>query len=292
MRMSQARRVTATFAIDRHTLTVATAHGVAAPSSSSAYDYGTAVSPRVTGTVTSGGTQNVCRGWAMTGNAPLIGGATNFAMVVTNDAALTWLWNTNYWLDVLAGPNGRVEATNGWQAAGSRATALAVADRYHHFARWVGTANSTQNPLPLSMGQTHRVTAQFEENVATNHTPQSWLAQYGLTNGTWDFEAMADRDGDGMAAWEEFIAGTCPTNRNASFEFFGIVRPGTNLMQVIDWPTVAGRRYTVYGSTNLFGGPWVALYSMDGGGVLRFTNRVQRLGPGYFRLGVRLNGVK
>ncbi|MCF7863664.1 MAG: glycoside hydrolase family 127 protein, partial [Kiritimatiellales bacterium] len=41
-------------------------------------------------------------------------------------------------------------------------------------------------------------------------TPYGWLLQYGLTN--YDTDAMADVDGDGLLSWQEYVAGTDPTD--------------------------------------------------------------------------------
>jgi hypothetical protein len=56
------------------------------------------------------------------------------------------------------------------------------------------------------------VTANFEANYTTNRpTPEAWLAQYGVTS---EFEqsSLEDADRDGLANWQEYIAGTDPTN--------------------------------------------------------------------------------
>ncbi len=57
----------------------------------------------------------------------------------------------------------------------------------------------------------HTLTASFTALLAARGTPQWWLAQYGWTN---DFTGaeLGDQDGDGVATWREFLAGTNPTN--------------------------------------------------------------------------------
>ncbi len=59
----------------------------------------------------------------------------------------------------------------------------------------------------------------FEAILATNSVPTWWLAQFGWTNNC-DAAALADTDGDSLAAWEEYFAGTSPTNPNTDGDQF------------------------------------------------------------------------
>ena len=71
--------------------------------------------------------------------------------------------------------------------------------------------NSTTTNFTWSNVQTSGVlAATFTNQVATNNTPYSWLAGYGLTN--YNTDAAADQDGDGLTAWQEYLADTNPTN--------------------------------------------------------------------------------
>jgi hypothetical protein len=90
--------------------------------------------------------------------------------------------------------------------------------------------------------------ATFIEQVAADPagTPYAWLAQYGLTN--FDVDAVADQDMDGLPAWQEYIAGTDPTNTASSFR---VVESPRN---VLNWNAASGRIYSVYWSTNLLSG--------------------------------------
>jgi hypothetical protein len=79
--------------------------------------------------------------------------------------------------------------------------------------------------------------------TTTNGTPYPWLDQYGLT----DYEAddVLDQDADGLLTWQEYIAGTVPTNKASSF----IVTQSP--ADVLNWTAVPGRVYSVYWSTDL-----------------------------------------
>ena len=83
---------------------------------------------------------------------------------------------------------------------------------------------------------------------AMDRPPDNWLVDYGLsTNGSADF---VDTDGDGANNWQEYHAGTDPTNENSVFEFNHVTAgdPGSS---VFEWNTVSGKQYVVMASTNL-----------------------------------------
>ena len=82
------------------------------------------------------------------------------------------------------------------------------------------------------------------------NTPYWWLAQYGLTN--YDEDAMADVDGDGLLTWQEYVAGTDPTNMASVFQISGI--EATPQGTVIRWPSVSNRFYDLDWTTNLLDG--------------------------------------
>jgi hypothetical protein len=228
--MTQARSIVANFAIDQHTLQIASLYGVAVPGVGFyTNDYGTTLTNRVSDQQTVGTTQYVCTGWAMTGNAPFSGTATNLTMTVTNDAVLAWTWTTNYWLAPAAGPNGSVNVAAGWRALGSNVTITATASNYYHFGAWGGDTGGctiASNQITAQMDGARAILANFSANVATNNTPHWWLAQYGLPLN--DAGALYD-DGDGMLAWEEYIADTDPTNALSVLEVTNIVFESGNV---------------------------------------------------------------
>jgi len=59
------------------------------------------------------------------------------------------------------------------------------------------------------------LTAEFEADRAARGTPEWWLAQHGLTNDSPDHEELTDSDGDGLAAWQEFVADTNPNQADS-----------------------------------------------------------------------------
>jgi len=190
--------------------------------------YGAALTNSVTSPVPDGTmTQYVNLGWTMTGNDPQLGYTNSMLMNQTNSAVLTWQWKTQYSLIAGSDLHGQVSATNGWWDAGSTTVVSAASDVYYMFSQWTGTMSSTNNPLIVMMNQAHSLVGLFAANLATNGVPQAWLASYGLTNRTWDEEAMDDQDKDKMPTWQEWIADTVPTNPKSCLAFTAINYQGS-----------------------------------------------------------------
>ncbi|OGV42513.1 MAG: hypothetical protein A2X46_04385 [Lentisphaerae bacterium GWF2_57_35] len=89
--------------------------------------------------------------------------------------------------------------------------------------------------------------ANLMEDTDADHIPDAWEWQYygHVTNVTPFF----DSDGDACGAFAEFIAGTDP---HSASSFFGMAN--TRKVQannVLTWPSVEGRVYTLHRTTNL-----------------------------------------
>ena len=134
------------------------------------------------------------------------------------------------------------------------------------------------------------VVAQVRPLLASNAVPRWWLAQ---RNSAWtnDFDGAAggDPDGDGMATWQEYLAGTDPTNRDSAFRIaVQAVMGGTN---VLTWLSPCSDPslppFGVERSTNLAAG-WVramdvAPRSGDGTNVWR-DRASPAVGPAFYRV--------
>ena len=86
-------------------------------------------------------------------------------------------------------------------------------------------------------------------DVNGNGIPDWWEIWYfGSTSG---FNASDDSDGDGMINWQEFVAGTSPTNSGSLLKVTSAGAPAPTNGYVIVWPSVQGRLYTIERSVAL-----------------------------------------
>ena len=235
-------------------LTVASPYGVTIPvSGTHSFDEGTVTNLSVSSPVDNGTTQYVCTGWTLAGQEPASGTGSSFALTVTNNAALTWTWGTNYWVEALAGADGSI-ASPGWIAAGTTIDIIPNADTYYEFAGWTGDASGTDNPLQLLVDGPKSVTATYTETLTANTgTPHWWLAQID-PNYTNDFEAAAtdNFEGDDFSNWEEYVAGFNPTQMN-SRNIMEIIEDASG-QRTMSWPGDPDRRYTILWGTDIIGG--------------------------------------
>ncbi|HEV2208190.1 MAG TPA: IPT/TIG domain-containing protein [Verrucomicrobiae bacterium] len=118
----------------------------------------------------------------------------------------------------------------------------------------------------------------------------AWLASYGLpSDGSADY---LDSDGDGMNNWQEYIAGTIPTNASSVFKIVGgQVISGAGF--IVRWLSASNRLYDVSRASNLSAGA-SAFVPLPGGTNLlttppqnTWTDSVLRAaGPSFYRIRV------
>ena len=145
----------------------------------------------------------------------------------------------------------------------------------------------------------HTLAATFSPSLATNNTPMWWLYQAN-TNWHTNFNAAAlgDYYQDGALTWEEYIAGTHPTNPESVFK---LDITSTDGLTVLSFPTIAPtpqyevqeRQYTIEAGTNLlpnFGWQeipdWIHIPGL--GQTVVYTNGNSSSG-GVFRVKVNLS---
>jgi PKD repeat protein len=123
-------------------------------------------------------------------------------------------------------------------------------------------------------------------------SPQSlisyaWLQQFGLaTDGSADF---LDTDSDGMNNWQEWIAGTDPTNPDSALRMLNPTINSSNI--VVRWQSVSGRKYFVQRATTLAAQPaFLTIVTNITGvsGTDTYTDRPASIfGPNFYRVGVQ-----
>jgi hypothetical protein len=113
------------------------------------------------------------------------------------------------------------------------------------------------------------------------------LQQYGLlTDGSADF---VDTDGDGMNNWQEWIAGTNPTNAASVLK---LESPSNSVTGVtVMWQSVDTRTYYLQSSTNLSAQPaFTSIQSnlVGQAGSTSYTDTTATNGgPYFYRVGVQ-----
>ncbi|EEF62075.1 choice-of-anchor Q domain-containing protein [Pedosphaera parvula] len=125
----------------------------------------------------------------------------------------------------------------------------------------------------------------YEFRSPTSVISYAWLQQYGLAmDGSVDF---ADKDGDGLNNWQEWRAGTDPTNVASLLK---LTQTSSTAGQVaLTWTSVANRSYFVERATDLGAAvPFSLLQANVPGlpGTTSFTD-TNAPAPAYYRVGVQ-----
>ncbi len=161
--------ITVNVSVPTRNVTVSTDHGTGDPTAGvHAVLRGTNLTLRMSNPLVGEGvtTQYVCTGWAGTGDIPASGSGTSVTATVSNDSAITWQWQTNYYLDVTAS-NGWVSRPDGFYSAGSGFTLVATWNSGYHFTGWTGDVVSGSRFAPITMDGPKSVTANFAPNIYT-----------------------------------------------------------------------------------------------------------------------------
>ncbi|NCD32311.1 MAG: hypothetical protein EOL87_02715 [Spartobacteria bacterium] len=181
--MDRTRQVYAHFSIEQRDVTVASTYGSPNPTvGTHTYNCLQSVTPQVNTPISDGSyTQYACKGWIMSGQAPLSGSGHQFTMSVTNNASLRWLWQTNVRFTAsVDGPGSIGGPGTGWYQLNSSITVTAVPHSYARFIGWSGSipsGSTNNNPLTISLTSTKNVTAHFYRDPITLRV----ISPYGTT---------------------------------------------------------------------------------------------------------------
>jgi formylglycine-generating enzyme required for sulfatase activity len=247
--------ITANFALGMHTLTVVSAEDSVVPAPGPlVLPHGSVIHfsalPKVTGR-----SRKVPTGWMLDGSSPASGATTNGSFTLNGDATLIWSWSPEVYLELASGLEGRIQPMGaaGWKPLGAQVDLTAIGVPGYTFANWTGDvpANSTSPALSLTMDQPRLVAADFTPAVTAAGTPHWWLDTHAqVINGNYEAADLADADGDGQKARDEFLGGTDDIDPLRRFQVTSIT-PVAGPSLLLTWQSDFHRNYVVRSSPDL-----------------------------------------
>jgi len=172
--------------------------------------------------------------------------------------AATWLDST------VAGVKGTASlGTLTITIPGSASTSAAYAIHFDHASGSPnGLASFQKRTVTGLVTLSDRSTSTYGDGI-----PDSWRLRYFGTVNNLLSQASADADGDGASNWQEYVAGTDPTDSSS------VLRAEASKNSIITWPSVLGKHYVIERSANLFNANWAPVSTATGtGGALQYQD--------------------
>jgi hypothetical protein len=157
--------------------------------------------------------------------------------------------------DLFQWPEAPPAITNGYPT-NRQITVSAVVAAHFEWGQWEGDLSTPVNPTNFFVTNDMVIAAVFDAITSnSNGVPNWWLAQYGLP--TNQAAADAHSDSDPHANWQEYYAGTDPTNSASVFLLNGLDDTATSRL-ALSFRSVVGKNYIVESTTDIVGGSWVS----------------------------------
>ena len=150
----------------------------------------------------------------------------------------------------------------------------------HYFTFWDGDLFSSQNPLTID-----HVTRPMSATAHFLAIPDAWFIDRGLTPS--QATVLADTDGDRALNWEEFLAGTDPTDPDDRFAIEELEYPEGGFR--ITCPSNVGHAYTLLYAADVASRTWNVHSTQAGtGDLLIFDCSTLTGDPWFFRVVVTI----
>ena len=154
----------------------------------------------------------------------------------------------------------------------------------------INSGSNVSAPVGTDLDDNPRITGgtvdvgAYEYQTPTSLLSYAWLQQYGLpADGSADY---LDSDGDGMNNWQEWQAGTDPTNAVSLLTMTSVSNTVAGAM--VTWQSVGGVTYYLQRSTDLAAFTSIQSNIVGQAGATSYTDTsATNGGPNFYRIGVQ-----
>ncbi len=173
-----------------------------------------------------------------------------------------------------AGPNGSISPSGAIPVPNSASTNFTITPDPNCYITNVfvdgASVGITNSYTFVNVTNDRTITAYFGVTTVTSHnTPIWWLQRYGFTD-NFDQADNLDQDDDGAFTWQEYLAGTDPTNSRSVFAIVGLqTQPGSNY---VSWYATTNSgvltKFSLYRASNVNSAAWI----LAGSNISRTAN--------------------